>query len=104
MRDYPNGGFCFVDLTGLDLTGGAPENFTVKGIHTALKNAIINGKIVIACGMTNGSGNVLLTPVFIGAELDTDENEDEDIVISVLFYDGSAMAGTVKKDDSVTFE
>lgn len=101
MMEYPNGGFCFVDMTGVDLTGGTPRDFKISGIHAMLKSAILNGKIVVASGITDGSGTVLLTPMFVGAELETYENEDEDISIQILGYDGSALSRTVKKDDSI---
>lgn len=46
MMDYPNGGFCFVDLSGYTMTEIDDGGVTVPGLYAILKNAIECGKAV----------------------------------------------------------
>lgn len=45
MRDYPNGGFFFIDVTEIQPVG--TDGFEIEGIYDDMKRAVLSGKLII---------------------------------------------------------
>lgn len=101
MMDYPNGGFCFVDLSGHTMTEIDDGGATVTGLYAVLKNAIECGKSVFVNtpqGLGSEENVTAMTPCF--ASVMTYEGTTE-IGCNVI-YGTTAITFVVSTADLVT--
>lgn len=80
MMEYPNGGFCFVDLSNQTMTQIDDGGATVPGLYTVLENAIKCGKTVFISapqGLGSEENVTAMTPCFA----------------SVMTYEGTTEIG-----------
>ena len=92
MMDYPNGGFCFVDLSGYTMTEIDDGGVTVSGLYAILENAVKCGKCVIVNvpqGLGSEESATAMTPCFA----------------SVMTYEGTTEIGcnVIYGNTSITF-
>ena len=101
MMDYPNGGFCFVDLSGYTMTEIDDGGVTVPGFHDALERSIKNGKVVIVYAPQElGSEENISAMTPCSATVAAYSNTTE-IAVTIV-YSNSAITFVVSTADLVT--
>lgn len=93
MRDYPNGGFFFIDAAPIQAAG--EEGLKIDGIFEDAKRAISGGKVFVLANFAPDE-NTLITGVMTAVN-----DNDEEISAGMSVADG-AVAVMFTPEDVVT--
>lgn len=80
MRDYPNGGFFFIDAAPIIAAG--ESGLKIEGIFKDAKRAIEGGKVFVLTGLT--LGNAAVSGVIVSAALGDDSIEGGDSELQII--------------------
>lgn len=95
MRDYPNGGFFFIDVAPIQAAG--KNGLKIDGIYEDAKRAIAGGKVGIITGLIDPDGKP------VGGIISAIYYSENDIQVAGLDVTNTAHI-IISDEDVATFE